>query len=147
LVRRRIVSFVFFVLVLLCVSTACSSPTYTRLAAADIEGVWLSSGPEGRTGKLEFRIDGTFQGAGLPDVMFDTAKPYAAQPDWTSLKAIEGTWETTWDEGAQQPFVKTNTDRLHGMRLLVEGAKDRLELKYYVGDPDSGEFIGFKKQR
>lgn len=49
--------------------SACDPPT-EPVEASQVAGVWEAKGPGGRSGTLELKADGTFEGVDLPERVF-----------------------------------------------------------------------------
>lgn len=127
--------------------SACDSPT-EAVEASQVVGVWEARGPSGRTGTLELRADGTFEGVDLPERVFYSTfdEKYGGPPDWSNSDRIAGTWTTEWNSGSQLAFVIINIEgRGDGAQITVKDVGDRKYLSYYYADPDSAEFLDLRR--
>ena len=97
---------------------------------------------------MELKPDGTFQGVDLPERVFYTTfdEKYGGPPDWTSSDGIVGTWTTEWNSATQMSFVIIDIDgRFDGGEIEVKDIGDRKYLSYSYRDPDSAEFLDFRR--
>lgn len=136
-------------LLLLLTVTACDPPT-EPVSEKDVYGIWVASGPNGRTGTLEFRPDKSFTGKDLPDRVFYGVfdRKHGGPPDWTAIDKIKGTWSTNWDPGIKEAYVIINIEgRGDQYRISVKGQGGDKYLSYYYSDPDSAEFLDFRKAK
>jgi hypothetical protein len=128
--------------------SACDPPT-EPVEASQVVGVWEAEGPDGRTGTLELKDDGTFEGVDLPDRVFYPSTfhdKYGGPPDWGTSDNIAGTWTTEWNPGNQLAFVIINIEgRGDGDEIHVKDVGDRKYLSYYYTDPDSAEFLDLRR--
>lgn len=128
--------------------SACAPPT-EPVESSQVVGVWEAKGPGGRTGTLDLKADGTFEGVDLPDRVFYPStfdEKYGGPPDWSNSDSIAGTWTTEWNLGNQLAFVLINIEgRGDQDRINIKDVGDRKYLSYYYTDPDSAEFLDLRR--
>ena len=144
--RRSVLTVAALALVL--ALTGCY-PDGVEISAADIEGTWVATGPQGRVAKLVFMPDGTYSGTDLPNSVFhpNPADPLYGPPDWSSVDAISGNWKTRWKDDAKQAYVVISIKgRISSAEVNVEEGQRGRRLVWYFGDPDSDITVSFRKE-
>jgi len=139
---QRIAS--LLVVVVLLVSCAARPAS---LSTRETVGRWVTKGPHGEQGTIDFDGDRTFVGNELPgnDFFSGNTAESDGPADWGSQDRIAGTWDLWKDSASNEFYVKVDiTGRLGGTKFIVGSAGDELTLEYPVGHIDDGNYVTFR---
>jgi hypothetical protein len=109
------------------------------VAASDVVGPWVATGPDGESAVLDFAQDGSVAVSGLPDDLWPSTD---TEPDWDAQSdRANGSWSIQETITDGRPWMYVSMDRVDGPpaysgKVYFEGEGDGLVLQVYLGEGD-----------